>query len=327
MAPVSDLGSRAARLAVILFLVGLLTSRLSLIAHELVGHAAVAAVLGGDIADWHLFLFAGGYVDAERAEPWTRGEGLAISLGGIAVELVAGAALLLVARRLRRGSLRRFAVLAFGVIDLLHAGYYLSAGTFHGYGDGITLHRALGDHRPWLLAPGTVLLLGGALLAGRAALGALREWLAPVRARAQALIIAGGLAFAGASHAALTLAELRLARRQVYASTMQHESDRTADREVALFVTRERSRGAPPPPAEVERLRSELREKHRRFPFAQVLAVALAACFAAGGALHRSRAAATGRELAAPGWRAVGVLAAVTAGSVLLVAVLRFFEL
>src|SRR5688572_20250435 len=128
MGAVSDLWSRAARLAAILFLVALLTSRLSLVAHELVGHAAVAAVFGGDLQDWHLFLFAGGYVDVDRDQPWTTGESLAISLGGIVLQIVAGTALVLLARRARPGSLRRFTLLAFGVIDLLHGGYYLTAG-------------------------------------------------------------------------------------------------------------------------------------------------------------------------------------------------------
>jgi hypothetical protein len=323
MGAVSDLWSRAARLAAILFLVALLTSRLSLIAHELVGHAAVAAVFGGDLRDWHLFLFAGGYVDTVRDQPWTSGESLAISLGGIAVELVAGAVLVLVARRARPGSLRRFTLLAFGIVDLLHGGYYLTAGTFHGYGDGITLHRSLGDHRPWLLVPGTALLLGGAFLAGRAALGAMRDWLAPLRPRTQAAVIAAGLVFACGLHATLTWTELRVARREVYASTMRPESDRQADQEVAIFVSREKSRGAPPPPAVVEKLRSDLRAQHRRFPFAQTLAAAMVVAFVAGGALRR-RAASAAQPT--PGWKPVGVLAAVTTGSVLLVAILRLVE-
>jgi hypothetical protein len=295
----------------------------SLIAHELVGHAAVAAAFGGDLQDWHLFLFAGGYVDVDRDQPWTTAESLAISLGGIVLQIVAGTALVLLARRARPGSLRRFTLLAFGVIDLLHGGYYLTAGTFHGYGDGITLHRTLGEHRPWLLVPGTALLLGGAFLGGRAALGTLRDWLAPLRPRAQAAVIAAGLVFACAGHAALTWTELRLARREVYASTMRHESDRRADQEVAIFVLREQKRGAPPPPAVVEQLRSDLRDQHRRFPFAQTLAGALVLAFALGGALRRNGSPAA---TPAPGWKQVGVLAAVTTGSVLLVAVLRLLE-
>src|SRR5215470_1087740 len=87
-----------ARLTALLACVALATGRLGLIAHELVGHGGTAVVLGGRILEVKLFWFAGGLIRYDMDNPSLAAE-LAVSMGGIAIEIVVGTALWLAACR------------------------------------------------------------------------------------------------------------------------------------------------------------------------------------------------------------------------------------
>src|SRR5689334_11036212 len=82
-----------ARLACVLAGVGLVTTRLGLIAHELVGHGAAALAVGGTVEKVRLFWFAGGWIDYDLPRPAPLASRVFVSLGGIALELVVGLAL------------------------------------------------------------------------------------------------------------------------------------------------------------------------------------------------------------------------------------------
>ena len=114
---------RTLLLATVFALVALATSRITLVAHELVGHGLTVVALGADLATYRLFLFGGGWV-SYRWPDGPPGEvgGMAVALGGIGLELFAGAAALVFALRSRR-PVARVGLLATATILLLHAGF------------------------------------------------------------------------------------------------------------------------------------------------------------------------------------------------------------
>src|SRR6185312_14519158 len=95
------------RLGALLACVALATSRLGLLAHELVGHGGTAVAVGAHVTEVRLFWFAGGWI--RYVGVTSTAAALAIAMGGIAVETVCGTVLWLavrgdtLARRIIRG--------------------------------------------------------------------------------------------------------------------------------------------------------------------------------------------------------------------------------
>src|SRR6185312_6887821 len=79
------------RLGALLACVALATTRLGLLAHELVGHGGTAMAVGGKVTEVRLFWFAGGWI-RYAGIPGVAAS-LAVAMGGIAVETVCGTAL------------------------------------------------------------------------------------------------------------------------------------------------------------------------------------------------------------------------------------------
>jgi len=116
----------------------ILASRLALVIHELGGHALPARALGATRIQIHLSPLGGGYVE------WTFPPGrpslvgkLLISLGGIALNLLTGAAAWHFARRLKSRGLPYVALLCFGVGSVAGAVLYLGCGFYFGSGDPV----------------------------------------------------------------------------------------------------------------------------------------------------------------------------------------------
>lgn len=225
-----------AKLACILAGVGLAVTRLGLVVHELVGHGGVAVACGGEIAKVRLFYFAGGWIRYELPD-LTLGERLAISLGGIAVELVIGLALWLALAR-RRELTARIARAA-GAALVIHGSAYLAAGTYHGFGDGAMVRYLAGDARtPIALAAGAVTVTFG-FLGARAILGALAATIpggrrARIAGTIVAVVIAGGL------QGALAAGELVLRDDRTYAVMMRSEREREIAQELARWEAQHR---------------------------------------------------------------------------------------
>lgn len=297
------------RLAGLLAAVGLATSRLGLIVHELVGHGAVAEALGGRVIDVRLFWFAGGWIRYRLDDPGG-GAALAVVAGGIAVEAVIGAALWIALAR-RAGTAARL-VRGAGAAVAIHAAWYLAAGTWHGFGDGALLRRELGDARvPVAIAAGVV-AVAMAYLGARAVLGVLAAMVPGGRA-ARIGGTAAAVVLAGALQVGLAAGELRLRRDETYGRIMQRESDRAALRELAAWQRGQRERGLPASEAEREVRARELAQQHRELPFAHVLAALTLIAIAAG-----ARDARPGPGIA-PGGRLLAIAGAVAIGSVALV--------
>ncbi len=263
------------RLAALVTAVGLATSRIGLVAHELVGHGGATLAVGGSVTDVQLFWFAGGWIRFEA----TGGE-LVIALGGIVIEALVGAGLWF--GLARWSSLGGKIARAVGAALVLHATWYLATGTWHGFGDGVKLHRELGDAK-WLVAiPAALVTLSAAYLAARSVLGALAATIPGTRgARLTGLVIA--LVLAGGLQLGLAVGEVRLRRDATYAQTMRPERDRVVARELAQWTAEQARQGADPTEEARAEMQRRLAQRHTTFPFAIVLAVLTVLAVGAGG--------------------------------------------
>lgn len=289
-----------ARLTALLTLVGLATTRIGLVAHELVGHGGTAIAAGADVTDVQLFWFAGGWI---RYHLPAAGHGeLAIALGGIVLEAVAGTAIFAAFRR-RDGLGGRIAC-GIGAALIIHAGWYLATGTWHGYGDGVVIHRELGDAK-WLVSvPAAVIVCVAAYGGARSVLGVLAETLSSRRIAGMiiAIVIAGGVQGGAA------VGEVMVRRDAAYTQIMRPERERQIALEMQRWAELQRQRGARPSDDERAAAERDIAAKHRTFPFAWLLGVATALAIIAGA--RRSR-----RGSGEPIGRRLLVRAAVIAGA------------
>nr|MBA3455122.1 hypothetical protein [Deltaproteobacteria bacterium] len=268
------------RLTALLVCVGLATSRIGLVVHELIGHGAATLAVGGTVTDVQLFYFAGGWIRFRA----TGGE-LVIAMGGIVVEVVVGAAL--VSGFARRDQLAGRIARAIGCALIIHASWYLATGTWHGYGDGVQLHRLLGASR-WLVAVPAALVTCAAGYAGaKIVLGALAATVpGSRRARVVGTVIA--IVLAGAIQLGAAVGEVVVRRDPTYTTAMRPERERVISRELAQSIEAQRRQGQAPTDADRARLRREIADRHQTFPFAYVLGALLVVAIGAGAA--RSRA-------------------------------------
>lgn len=258
------------RLGALLACVALATTRLGLLAHELVGHGGTAMAVGGKVTEVRLFWFAGGWI--RYAGVPSAAAALAVAMGGIAVETVCGTALWFA---VRGDTLGRRIVRGCAAAIVLHASWYLATGAFSGYGDGILLYNVLGSARiPVALAAGAV-TCGAAFLGAREVLGAL----AATQPRHRIAGTVTALALAGGLHAGLTFGELRVRQDRLYAGMMKPERTREVARDVMRWDREHPEAAAPERAAELQRIEAA---HPPTFPFMLALALATAASVLAG---------------------------------------------
>ena len=320
------------RLCAVFFLVGLSASRITLVLHELAGHGGAAALLGGRLVGFRLFLFGGGWVRYRWSGEYGPVASMTVSLAGIGLEIAAAAIALAVAAylaRAGRGALARVALVGFATADLLHAGFYLAAGTHHGFGDGRGLHEALGDARGAIVWPTVAALLVAGFFLARHLARLTAEWTGARTGRGRAAALVAAAAIAALAHGGLTWSERALTRDATYSRIMASESERRVDQDLARLAAEARGLDE----RELAEARAELARKHRVFPLIPVLAVALALACAAGvwRGIRRSAGrvpaeSASACESGTPSWRAIAPLGAITLAALGLVAVLRLFE-
>ena len=256
------------RLGALLACVALATSRFGLLAHELVGHGGTAVAVGAHVVEVKLFWFAGGWIRYVGAP--STAAALAIAMGGIAVETVAGVVLVCV----RGETLGRRLLRGIGFALVLHASWYLATGAFSGFGDGVLLYRELGSARLVVAIGAALVTCTMGFLGAREVFGALTATQRrPLLGTLFAVLLAGGL------HAALAIGELQLRRDRTYTETMTPEREREISTELARW------QAAHPQAAEPERAAASQRieqEHPPAFPFTIVLACAAALAVAAG---------------------------------------------
>jgi hypothetical protein len=300
-----------ARLASILAGVGLITTRLGLIAHEFVGHGGTALAFGGSVEKVRLFWFAGGWIDYDLPRPASMTARLACSLGGIALEIVVGLAVWLAFAR--RTSFVGKVVRATGGAIAIHGAWYLAVGTYHGFGDGALLRFVAGrDGRYAIAIAAGCAVVALTFVVARSIIGVLSATVpGGLRARIAGVIVAALLA--GGVQAALALGEVRARRDDVYGNIMQPERERAAARELAQWEREQKRRGVGIDDATRRAREAEIAARHRELPFALILGVLTAFAILAG-----AWRAGPGTDDAIPA-RLVYKVAAFAAGSVALV--------
>jgi len=298
------------RLASILAGVGLITTRLGLVAHELIGHGGTAIACGGKVGEVRLFWFAGGWIHYDLAHPFSLTERLIVSLGGIALELVVGVAVWIACAR--RTSLTGKIVRATGGAIVIHAAWYLAVGTYHGFGDGSIVRYVAGDGRYAIAIAGGLVVLGFAYAGARSILGTFAATIAGSR-RAQLAGVAIAVVLAGGLQAALALGEVQLRRDETYGTVMKPERVRVVQQELAQWEKDLKARGAAIDAAARRAREAELAAQHRELPFAAILGALTLFAILAGA--WRSR---PGTETAIT-QRLVYLVAAFAVGSIALV--------
>jgi len=267
------------RLAGLLALVALATSRIGLLAHELVGHGGAAVAVGAKVTEVQLFWFAGGWIRYQLAAPAVA-PALAIAMGGIAVELVCGMVLVLA---VRGDGLGRKLVRGIGAALVLHGSWYLATGAWHGYGDGVQLYHELGDARyPVAIAAGLVTCTAG-YFGARGVFGALAETLPSTRVIGvlAAVLLAAGL------HVALAAGEVHVRRDTTYVQIMQPEKDRLVERDLARWAEYQRTHGGDLSEQARAAQATKLEREHTTFPFKWLLAIAAGVAAIVGAARSR----------------------------------------
>ena len=298
-----------ARLAALLTAVGLATSRVGLILHELVGHGGTAIALGGGISEFRLFWFAGGWIRYDFPGA-SREDFLVIQLGGILLEAVIGAALWFVLTR--SDSLPRRLLRGAGAAFVIHAAWYFATGTWHGYGDGAVAHRMLEGWRyPIAIAVGLV-AIAMTFACARLVFGALAAQVPGGRTR-QLAGVALAAVLAGGAQVALAVGEVTLRSDSTYGTIMKPERDRAVARDLAAWQRDAARRGVIVDEARRAAEQRRLAARHpQEPPFAPVLAVLLVAAIVAGGARARGAIGVlSNRQLAIAGALCVASIAAV----------------
>lgn len=140
-------GRRWLILNVALLALMILAGRLALVIHEVGGHAIVARALGAREVRVRLSPLGGGFVSAvypAGRPPSTAGVAI-FDLGGIALNLITGAAAWIGARFWRGRSAGYLALLFFGVGSVAGAIVYLTCGLYYGSGDPVGLSPGTED--------------------------------------------------------------------------------------------------------------------------------------------------------------------------------------
>jgi hypothetical protein len=308
------------RLSGLLLAVGMAASRLGLILHELGGHGGFAIALGGEVTGLKLFWFGGGWITYSVDQPTVLGA-ISTALGGIIIEAVLGAALMI---GLHRADARATAaghtrigiriLRGIGAAFLGHACWYFATGTWHGYGDGLPTYRAFGDGRYPIGIVVGLGACGAAFLGARWSLGAFAALLPGAR-RARGVGVAIAMTVAATLLVVPAVIEFQLRGDTRYGAIMKREGDRLAERELARWLREQAKRGEVIDDHARQLATQRIASRHREPPFLPVLGALVAVAVALGA--WRSRAApgvtVTPRLLAIAAVIGAGSLAAVIA--------------
>jgi hypothetical protein len=257
-----------ARLACVLAGVGLSTTRLGLIVHELVGHGGVAIACGGTVTEVRLFWFAGGWIHFELPRPYSMTSRVLADIGGIGIEFVIGLAVWFALAR--RESLVAKIVRATGAAIVIHAAWYLAVGTYHGFGDGALIRYVAGDGRYAIAIGGGIVVLAFAYFGARSIFGVFAATISGGRrARVGGVLVA--VLLAGGLQGALIVGEMHVRRDQEYGAVMRTERDRVVAREVAQWEREQKQRGAAIDEAQRRARELALAKQHRELPFGYIL--------------------------------------------------------
>lgn len=222
----------------------ILASRLALVIHEVGGHAVPAKMLGAKSVEVRLSPLGGGYVSPTFTRKVGTAGTMIFDLGGIALNLITGAAAWFWARRLASRGIGYVALLFLGVGSVAGAIVYLACGFYYGSGDPVGFAPATEDisHLQWAW----VLFLPAAAAVGwfgpRHYLEA--GWRSTETPRLRLLAIGATVGLAGLAYLGLWLA---LRDPQIEGSTRTWRIEREIARETVVRAQAQAVKPPPPP--------------------------------------------------------------------------------
>jgi len=226
----------------------ILASRVALVVHEVGGHAVPAKVLGAKKVEVRLSPLGGGFVSPTFPKPVSRAGTAIFDLGGIALNLITGAAAWFAARRLAWRGLGYVALLFLGVGSVAGAIVYLSSGFYYGSGDPVGFAPTTEDISPlqwaWLLFLPAAAAVGW--FSPRHFLDFLAGHLPTDTARRRLLAVGATVGLVGLAYFALWLA---LRNPQIEGSTRTWRIEREIARETTARAQEQAAKPPPPPTA------------------------------------------------------------------------------
>jgi hypothetical protein len=269
------------------FLLLFLAGRIGMLLHEFGGHALAWRLLGGRVIAFKLFVFGGGWVYGRW--PLTVADSsllsmLIVQLSGIAVELIVGMPLALLAvSRITRRTTRRLAVATSSVL-IVHAFFYLVLCAYYGSGDGATLfHIVHGRIRAAFLITTAGLTISAAFMVSYLFSPVMRTWVTGCRRQQGLALIVLGVFSAALLHAILTAGESIIVKDRIYAEIKTPVNVCLKEKALSAFLSVYRQKhGKEPSRDRIDAVRTDLEAKYGQFPIEIPLGAAVLSAFIAG---------------------------------------------
>lgn len=311
-----------AKFTLVCFFLLFLAGRIGMLLHEFGGHALAWRLLGGKVVDFKLFVFGGGWLYGHR--PLAAADSSALSLlmvqlSGIAVELIVGTPLALLAvSRITLRTTRRLAAATSGVL-IVHAFFYLVLCAYYGSGDGAALSRILqhGRIREAFLVATVGLTIWAAFMVSYLFSPAIRSWAGGCRRRRGLALIVLGVFSAASLHAVLTAGERIVMKDRTYAEIKTPVNVRLKEKVLAGLVSNYRKRyGREPDQDRIATERAALEAEYGQFPIQIPLAAAVLTALTAGFFFSKRNNHTEGDPIT---WKDVGWLGGLSAFAVVLI--------
>jgi len=268
------------KLSLFFFFLLFLAGRIGLFLHEFGGHALAWRLMGGELSGFRLFLFGGGrvqYSHTDSLPDLSVIQELTVQLSGIAVELVVGIILLILAIFWSTSrSVRALLVSATGVL-MVHALFYLTVGTYYGSGDGQLLFSLLqGGLRQAFLILTFGMTLAAAFLISYQFSPVVKSWLENDASKQRRSLTILCACIAVLFHAMLTMGERIVVNDTVYASVKATENERLKKAALSKYIADYMEKyGAQPDNEQMQNLKKELKKKYWQFPLDIFLGIGL----------------------------------------------------
>jgi hypothetical protein len=275
------------RFSLFFFFLLFLSGRIGLFLHEFAGHAFSWRLIGGKLTEYSLFVFGGGWVTYGWTPSTANASRLSllfVELSGMAVELLSGAFLAVLAIFWNIPRFIRALFAAASSVLIVHSLFYLVMCTYYGSGDGAVLFTVLrGGVRQAFLFFTFGLTVAGAFLVSYAFSPALRSWTLDGSSKKHAPVIVLCAFAAALLHGLLTVGEQIVAKDKVYARIKTSENVRLKEEELSRFIADYwEKHGRIPGRERTVVVENELEQKYRQFPIEIPLGIAAAAAFIAG---------------------------------------------
>lgn len=275
------------KLSLFMFFLLFLSGRAGLLLHEFAGHALSWRLFDGNITDFRLFLFGGGWVQYARTTETLTLSHLAmiiVQLSGIAAELAAGSIFAFLALFLKTTRLAKALFYALSSVLLVHGLFYLVICTYYGSGDGrIIFNLFNGNVRHGFLVLTSCLTVGGAFFVSFKFSPAVKGWVVDFLSKNRSFLLIISVVAAAMLHSGLNFAERIFVNDRVYAGMKTSVNDRLKQEKLAEFIeTYAEKYGREANQEEISAFAETLENKYGQFPIGPPLAFAVCVAFLGG---------------------------------------------